>query len=121
MQTTEPTTDALVCLLIDAGARGVELAADPADVARLRHRPAPLPPDLAARLRLHKGRLLAMLCGEDVPDQSDSASEDGYVMGERLGIADGLGMPTHRGAPAWLIAASEAMRHSCPMATDGVD
>lgn len=27
-----------------------------------------------------------------------------YVLGERLGVANGLGLPTHSGSPAWLVA-----------------
>lgn len=113
--------DAIAALLIDAGTRGVALAIDPADPTRLRHRPATLPPDLAARLRLHKADLLALLRGKGIPDESSPDSEAGYVMGERLGVADELGMPTHPGAPAWLVAVGEGLNSSCPMTTDTVD
>jgi len=47
-------------------------------------------------------------CGR--PTCSPTTRADGtYILAERLGIADDLGMPTHAGSPAWLIAAGEAM------------
>lgn len=121
MAPNPPSPDAIAALLIDAGTRGVELAIDPAEPARLRHRPATLPPDLAARLRLHKAELLALLRGDGIPNESDHDSEASYVMVERLGVADELGMPTHPGAPAWLVAVGEGLNSSCPMTTDTVD
>ena len=33
-----------------------------------------------------------------------------YVYNERMGMADGLKMPTHCGSPAWLVAVGEAMQ-----------
>ena len=36
-------------------------------------------------------------------------TEAGYVYGERMGIGNGLGMPTHPGSPAWLVAVGESM------------
>ena len=110
--------NALGSLLVDVGRVGIELAASG---VRLRHRPATLPPDLAARLRLHKAGVLMLLRGEGLPDESDPDSEAGYVMGERLGVANELGMPTHPGAPAWLVAVGEGLNSSCPMTTDTVD
>ena len=44
----------------------------------------------------------------------------GYVLGERLGVADGLGMPTHPGSAAWLVAVGESIGDSCHAATHGV-
>ncbi|MDQ7014648.1 MAG: hypothetical protein Q9O74_12255, partial [Planctomycetota bacterium] len=67
-----------------------------------------LPPALAARLRLHKAGVLAILEEEGVPGELDGDSEAGYIMGERLGIADGLGMPTHPGSVAWLVSVGES-------------
>ena len=59
--------------------------------------------------------------GEGLPDETDPDTEAGYVMGERLVVADELGMPTHPGAPAWLVAVGEAMHTSCLMATNAVE
>jgi hypothetical protein len=105
----------LPALLIDLGFAWVELARHPSDQSCLRYRPASTPPDLAARLRLHKPEVLAILRGEGLPDESDEDSEPAYIMGERLGIADELGMLTHPGSPAWLVAVGEAMSQSCTM------
>lgn len=95
----------LARVLLDLGRAGVELAPHPTDPARLRHRPATVAPDLAEALRRHRGAILGLLVGEQAPDDGDA----GYVFAERLGIADGLGMPTHPGAPAWLVAVGESM------------
>ena len=112
--------DTISSLLIDNGSRGVELSPDPADPARLRHRPSKLPPDLADRLRFSKAELLALLRGVGVPDESDRDTESSIVMCERLGIADDLGMPTHPGSPAWLVAVGEGLQNSCHMAIHGL-
>ena len=98
----------LAPLLVALGAAGIELARHPTDTARLRHRPAILPPDLSARLRLHRGAVVRLLGGGIAPG-GDAAAE--YVYGERLGIADDLGIPTGPGSPAWLIAVGESMKH----------
>jgi hypothetical protein len=45
----------------------------------------------------------------------------GYVLGERLGVADGLGMLTHPGSAAWLVAVGESMRYSCTTRTNEVE
>lgn len=71
------------------------------------HRTADLPPDLSARLRMHRAAVLGLLAVGYTPVPRGDA---GYVLGERLGIADGLGMPTHDGAPAWLVAVGESMQ-----------
>jgi len=102
-----PPTD-LARLLTDLGEAGVELAPHPTDPERLRHRPRALPPTLEARLRLAKGAVLAAIRGEGLPDPTDG-TEAGYVLGERLGVADELELPTHPGAPAWLLAAGEGL------------
>ncbi len=94
-------------LLLDLGSAGVELAAHG---DRLRHRPATLAPDLLARLRIHKAAILILLVDGYAHDPADDP-EAGYILGERLGIADDLGMPTHAGAPAWLIAVGESMNY----------
>jgi hypothetical protein len=96
----------LAPLLLALGRAGIELARHPTDAARLRHRPAALPPDLSARLRMHRTAILGLLAGGYAPDPHGDA---GHVLAERLGVADDLGMPAHPGAPAWLVAAGESM------------
>ncbi len=96
----------LAALLVDLGRAGIELAPHPTDPARLRHRPADLPPGFAERLRAHRAAVLSLLASDGGPDHDDDAA---YVSGERLGIADGLGMPTHPGSAAWLVAAGESI------------
>jgi hypothetical protein len=105
----------LAPLLVAVGRAGIELAPHPTDVGgagRLRHRPADLPPDLSARLRMHKPAILELLAAVDAPPDDDTA----YALDERLGIADDLGMPTHPGSPAWLVAVGESLGCS-PIAT----
>lgn len=109
---------AIAPLLLALGRAGIELVPNPTDASRLRHRPVLLAPDLAARLRLHKADLLAVLRGDGLPDESDA--EAGYIVAERLGVADGLGMPTHPGSAAWLVAIGEGLNSSCLMAMDTV-
>lgn len=92
-------------LLVALGVAGVELAPHPDDPARLRHRPATLPPDLLALLRPNVADVRALLT-EYAPDPDSDAAA---VLAERLGIADDLNMPTHPGAPAWLIAVGESV------------
>jgi len=106
----------LAPLLLALGRAGIELARHPTDAARLRHRPADLPPDLSARLRLHRGAVLGLLVGGACPADDDA----GYALGERLGVADELGVATHPGSAAWLVAVGESMGSSCELTTDGV-
>ena len=91
------------------GRAGIELAPHPTDAARLRFKcpggPANLPPDLSTRLRMHRAAVLGLLVNGYTPTNDDA----GYVYGERLGVADGLGMPTHPGSPAWLVAVGESL------------
>ena len=101
--------DELAPLLVALGRAEIELAAHG---DRLRHRPADLPPDLLEGLRRHREAVLALLASEYVPDPAGDA---GYVLSERLGVADGLGIPTHAGAAAWLVAVGESI--SCEVAT----
>lgn len=108
--TREPAT-----LLVALGRGGVELAPHPTDAARLRHRrPTPdgwaadLPPDLSTRLRMHRAAILSLLADEYAPDPQRHPDAQ-YIVAERLGVADGLGMPTHPGSAAWLIALGTSM------------
>ena len=83
---------------------------------KLRHRPAALPPELLQRLRVHKAAIISLLQGGYKPHNSDSK----YLMLERLGIGDDLGMPTHSGSPAWLIAVGESMKYSYLQTTNTI-
>jgi hypothetical protein len=100
-------------LLLALGRAGVDLAPHPTDPERLRHRPADLPEDLRARLRTHRAAVLGLLVNGHDPADDDA----GYVFGERLGVAEGLGMPTHPGSAAWLVAVGESIGHSCSLTT----
>ncbi len=71
------TTLELAQLLVDVGVARIELAPDPVNPERLRHRPRTLPPDLATRLRLAKPAALAVLRGEGIPDEADPENEGG--------------------------------------------
>lgn len=97
----------LAPLLVAVGRAGIELAPHSTDSGRLRHRPADLPPDLASRLRTHRTAVLGLLVDGYAPDPRGD-TDAGYIMCERLGVADGLGMPTHPGSAAWLVAVGEA-------------
>ncbi|TVQ62518.1 MAG: hypothetical protein EA378_04080 [Phycisphaerales bacterium] len=87
-------------LLRGLGSRGVELAAVGSDRVAWR---GELLPGEVAELRQHKLDVLFMLT-------APVAGEEGrYVLAERLGVAEELGLPTHPGSPAWLIATGEAI------------
>lgn len=105
----------LAPLLVALGRAGIELAPHPIDPARLRHRPATPAPGLADALRTHRAAILGLLAGDYAPG-GDAA----YVFGERLGFADGLGLPTHPGSAAWLAAVGESMGRDCTMRNKGV-
>ena len=107
----------LSTLLLELGTAGVELAQHPTDPAKVRHRPASLGFELAAKLRLHAVAVRGVLARGD---PQDAQGEAGYVFFERLGIADELGMPTHLGAPAWLIAAGESLAVGCQVTTNAL-
>jgi len=111
-----PHPNELAPLLLALGRNGIELAPHPTDAGRLRHRPADLPPDLSARLRIHRAAVLGLLVGGYTPGDADAA----YIVGERLGVADGLGLPTHTGSPAWLVAVAESLNSGCEIATHRV-
>jgi len=116
-----PNPHELAPLLLDLGRAGIELAPHPTDPVRLRHRPAHLPPDLSARLRIHRAAVLWLLLVGYAPEPHGHPPTDaGYTLCERLGIADGLGIPTHPGSPAWLVAVGESIGDSCQAATQKV-
>ena len=96
----------LAGLLLDLGQVGVELAPHPAHHDCLRHRPAALAPELAARLRMHKAAILALMAEGYTPTDPEAA----YILFERLGIADDSGMPTHPGSAAWSLAVAESLK-----------
>lgn len=114
-----PNPHELAPLLLALGRAGIELAPHPTDAGRLRHRPADLSPDLSARLRLYRGAVLGLLAGGYALDPHGD-TDAGYVHGERLGMADGLGLPTHPGSVAWLVAVGESIGCSCYIATHGL-
>ena len=95
----------LGALLVEAGAAGVEVSSHPSAPDRLRHRPPELPTHLAARLAFYKPHLLRLLKTGFAPPDPESA----YVLGERLGVAQELGMSTEPGSPGWLVAVGEAI------------
>jgi len=107
----------LAPLLAALARAGIELSPDPDDCARLRYRPTNLPRDLSARLRMHKAAVLRLLVDGYAPAGDDA----GYVLGERLGMADGLTLPTHPGSPAWLVAVGESMGYGCTKRTNRVE
>jgi hypothetical protein len=106
----------LPSLLLALGRAGIELERRPTDAEALHFRPfAALTPELADALRAHKGAVLAMLAAplcaprpEGTGAESD-ATDSGYVRAERLGVADDLGLRTHPGSSAWLIAVGESL------------
>ena len=108
-----PHPHELAPLLLALGRAGIELAPHPTDPARLRHRPTLLPPDLSARLRLHRAAVLGLL----VDGYAPTDLEVDYLLHERLGIAEDSNLPTHPGSSAWLAAVGESMPHSCEIAT----
>lgn len=110
-----PHPHELARLLLALGGAGIEKAPHPTDLARLRHRPATLAPGLAEALRTQRAAILGLLAGEYAP-----GGDAGYVSGERLGAADGLGLATHPGSAAWLVAVGESMGSSCDVATQRV-
>lgn len=111
----------LAPLLLALGRAGIELAPHPTDAGRLRFKcpggPADLPPDLSARLRIHRAAVAGLLVDGYAPAGDDA----GYVLGERLGVADGLGLATHPGSAAWLVAVGESVGCSCTTRTKGVE
>lgn len=92
-------------LLITLGVAGIELATHPTNPMRIRHRPATLPTDLVDSVLDHRDAILDLLSNGYAPTDPDAV----YLMLERLGIGDDLGMPTHIGSPAWMIAVGESM------------
>jgi len=111
-----PPTTELAALLLALGLEGIELAPHPNDAGRLRHRPALLPPDLLESLARHRVVILGLLVNGYTPGDDDAA----YTFGERLGIADGLGLLTHVGSAAWLVAVAESLVDRCNVATNGI-
>ena len=103
-------------LLITLGVAGIELATHPTNPMRIRHRPATLPTDLVDSVLDHRDAILDLLSNGYAPTDPDAV----YLMLERLGIGDDLGMPTHSGSPAWLIAVGESMKYSYLQTTNTI-
>ena len=89
----------LAGLLIDLGAAGVALRVR-RGVLQIR-----CTDEQAPRIEPYRAALLGLLNGYE-----PSGAEEGIVFEERLGVAEGLGMPTAPGSPGWLIAVGEAIR-----------
>ncbi len=106
----------LARLLMNLGYAGVELAPHAIDAARLLFKPGVLPPDLLERLRTHKTAVLGLLVNGYKPTEEDA----GYLLVERLGMADDLKLSTHPGSAAWLVAVGESLSQCCHRATTGV-
>ena len=102
--------------LFALGIVGVELATHPTNPMRIRHRPATLPDALVLAVLDHRNAILDLLNDGYSPTEPEAV----YIYFERLGIGDDLGMPTHSGSPAWLIAVGESMRSRyCDCRHDG--
>lgn len=110
----------LAPLLLDLGRAGVEVSAHPDGAGRIRFRPPTIGPDLRDRLARHKPALLALLVPGGLGGL-EADPEGGYTLGERLGIADELAMPTGPGSPAWLVAAGEGMTASRHRGENGAE
>lgn len=95
----------LAAPLLEMGRAGMELSLHPTERARLRYRPADLPPSLSLTIDVHRAAMLELLRDGFTPSDPDAE----YTLGERLGVADDLGMPTHPGSAAWLVAVGESM------------
>ncbi len=98
----------LGALLVDVGVAGVELSSHPSAPDRIRHKPPELPAHFVARISFYKPDVLRLLQSGFTPTDAEAA----YVLGERLGIAEDLGMPTAPGSPGWLVAVGEAIEAS---------
>jgi hypothetical protein len=101
--------DDFVTFLGNLGEAGLTLAEHPNDPTAIVYFPPYVSEDLAVGLSAHRAALLGLLRDGYVPEPSSRAE---FMFIERLGIADGLGMPTGRGSPAWLISVGEALRAS---------
>jgi len=117
MNSNRCSKEELALLLVALGRAGIEIAPHPSHPNRLRHRPAVLPPDLSALLSTHRAVVIRLLVNGYTPV---SDSNDGYIMTERIGIADELGMPTHAGSTAWLIAVGESINCRCDTESFGI-
>ncbi|MCC6321082.1 MAG: hypothetical protein IT438_06545 [Phycisphaerales bacterium] len=92
-------------LLIDLGRAGATLRDAYPGLGFAPH--AELTLERAAAIAAHKTNLLILLAAGYVA--SDPPDDAEYILGERLGVADRLGMPTHPGSAAWLVAIGESM------------
>lgn len=95
----------LAHFLIDLGRAGVRLAIVPGDPTKVRHQPATLPDDIAARLPMFKTHLLVLLRLGYGP--TDRRAEAAFAA--RLSVARGRGMAVEPGHPAWSLAIGEGM------------
>lgn len=103
----------LAALLINMGRAGATIRDAGGGAGIMRG--SALSPDRMSGVKARKRALLALLLGYH-PADGDAE----YVYGERLGVADGLGLATHPGSAAWLVAVGESMEACCTSATYGV-
>lgn len=103
-------------LLIALGSAGVEVAIHPTNEKFILHRPSTLPNALFESVLDHRDAILDLLNDGYSPTEPEAV----YIYFERLGIGDDLGMPTHSGSPAWLIAVGESMKYSYLQTTNTI-
>lgn len=102
----------LPSVLVALGAAGVTLRVSGS--GRLQYRPVDLAAPLGEGITAHYQALLSILGG-----YQPAGAEACYVLEERLGVAEGLGLSVQPGAPAWLVAVGEALQaegRGCPVA-----
>lgn len=97
----------LAALLINMGRAGATIRDAGGGAGIMRG--SALSPDRMSGVKARKRALLALLLGYH-PADGDAE----YVYGERLGVADGLGLATHPGSAAWMVAVGESMLASKP-------
>jgi hypothetical protein len=93
-------------LLLEVGTAAVTLSLHSSAPDRIRHKPPELPSHFAARISFYKRDVLQLLQSGFEPADAEAA----HVLGERLGIAEDLGMSTAPGSPGWLVAVGEAIK-----------
>ena len=91
--------------LLALGRFGGEVAPHPTKPGGVRIRSRKLPEKADAQGKSLESSIRKLL-DEGYTPASDHAA---YVFDERLSVGDELGVPTHRGSPAWLIAVGESM------------
>jgi hypothetical protein len=99
------TTPELGKFLLALGRFGGEVAPHRTKTGGVRIRSRKLPAKADAQGKALESCIRTLLDEGYLPASEHAA----YVFDERLGVGDELGVPTHRGSSAWLIAVGEAM------------